>query len=89
MEKAWETGELVSVGVLTSYPFSAAFCFLWSSQQSSGYPLSEFVGACSDISKAAFWWDHCIISSEQQEQTEESATSNVTFQRIYFIITHC
>lgn len=88
-EKTWETGELVPVGVPTSYPFSAAFCSLWSLHQSSAYPLSKFVGACSDISTAAFWWDRWITPSVQQGQTEESATSNVTSQRIYFIITRC
>lgn len=52
---------------------------LYSPQDSSGEPLSMFVGAPSDISKAAFRLDYCIISLMQKAQIEESATPNANF----------
>jgi len=63
-------------------------CFLLSvfSPVKFRYSLRLFVGPCSDILKAARWLVYDVISLMQQGQTEESATSNVTFQKACFII---
>lgn len=51
MEKAWGAGELAPERCRCASLPSPSSVF---SQHSSGYPLSMFVGACSDISKHHF-----------------------------------